>query len=173
MKRLNITVLNTTKEYFVLATSITLRVKHSTKYCKGTQSTTYRLDDQRSFRFTKIYQQIQRDVAGWWYLIELRKILVRKLLATWTSVSDGIVRDVTTSTILALMGGEWREEKKKIKKREDMITLSIILSEAESLRLTYRSLAHSGITLGRCTKQNCLILNLKYKPNYHKTTFEL
>lgn len=38
--------------------------------------------------------------------MELRKILVRKLLATCTSVSDGIVRDDTTSTILALMGSE-------------------------------------------------------------------
>lgn len=41
-----------------------------------------------------------------WYLIELRKILVRKFLATRTSVSDGIVRVDTTSTILALRGSK-------------------------------------------------------------------
>lgn len=33
------------------------------------------------------------------YLMELRKILVRKLLATWTSLSDGMVCGDTTSTI--------------------------------------------------------------------------
>lgn len=55
----------------------------------------------------------KNNAAGWWYLMELRKIFVRKLLATCTSVSDGIVPDDTTSTILALMGGEWWKEKKE------------------------------------------------------------
>lgn len=46
-----------------------------------------------------------------WYLMELRKILVRKFLATRTSLSDGIVRADTTSTILALTGSKWWEER--------------------------------------------------------------
>lgn len=36
---------------------------------------------------------------------------MRKFLATRTSVSDGIVRVETTSTILALMGSEWWKQK--------------------------------------------------------------
>lgn len=46
--------------------------------------------------------------------------MVRKLLATRTSVSDGIVRGDTTSTILALMGSKWWKEKKE-KEVEDML----------------------------------------------------
>lgn len=74
--------------------------------------------------FTKNYHQTQRDVADSWYLIELRKILVRKLLATRTSVSDGIVRGDTTSTILALMGSKWWKEKEE-KEEEDMLASSV------------------------------------------------
>lgn len=46
--------------------------------------------------------------------------MLRKLLATRTSVSDGIVRGDTTSTILALMGSKWWKEKKE-KEVEDML----------------------------------------------------
>lgn len=56
--------------------------------------------------------------------MELRKILVRKLLATRTSVSDGIVRGDTTSTILALMGSKWWKEKQE-KEGEDMLVSNI------------------------------------------------
>lgn len=55
----------------------------------------------------------QTGACRGWYLIELRKILVRKFLATWISVSDGIVRGDTTSTILALMGSRGKKRKEE------------------------------------------------------------
>lgn len=50
------------------------------------------------------------------YLMELRKILVRKLLATWISFSDGLVCGETTSTILALICSKWRRKKQSRKR---------------------------------------------------------
>lgn len=69
----------------------------------------------------KNYQESQQDAADRRYLMELRKILVRKLLATWTSLSDGIVRGDTTSTILALRGPqamEWEGGKEEEEEEE-------------------------------------------------------
>lgn len=65
--------------------------------------------------------------------MELRKILVRKLLATRTSVSDGIVRGDTTSTILALMGGKrWKE-----KEEEDMLASSVYTADDNREQLMF------------------------------------
>lgn len=123
MRWLNFTVLNTTLRQKQTNTNVqinlqniwlnsTPRVIHCAKYYKGTE-TSFEFHDQRFFCLTKNYRQTQQDVADWWYLIELRKIFVRKLLATCTSVSDGIVRADTTSTILVLMGCEWLKEKRR------------------------------------------------------------
>lgn len=73
----------------------------------------YILDEPREhkqhedkFTTNKLYKLAALAPLVGWYLIELRKILVRKLLATRTSLSDGIARADTTSTILALMGSK-------------------------------------------------------------------
>lgn len=67
-----------------------------------------REDKQHEHKFTtnKLYKLTALPPLVGWYLIELRKILVRKLLATRTSLSDGIARVDTTSTILALTGSK-------------------------------------------------------------------
>lgn len=67
--------------------------------------------------------------------MELRKILVRKLLATRTSVSDGIVRGDTTSTILALMGGKrWKEKEEE---EEDMLASSVYTADDNREQLMF------------------------------------